>query len=312
MTMRAIVCTKYGPPEVLQLRDVEKPTPKNNEVLVKIRATSVTASDCIVRGMKLSAWQPMGFIARVVMGFKKPRQSILGLVIAGDIELVGKKVKRFRAGDQIFAFTTSSPLQPRFGAYAEYMCLPEDSLLALKPSNITYEEAAAVPYGGLLALHFLKKANIRSGQKILIYGASGAVGTAAVQLAKHFGANLTGVCSTTNLELVKALGADTVIDYTQEDFTTRGEHYDFIFNAVGKRKAQLQYENILTPNGKHITVDDGTPIFHREDLHILKELIEAGKFKAVVDRVYPLDQTAEAHTYVEKGHKKGNVVVHVQ
>ena len=309
--MKAIVCTKYGSPEVLQLREVEKPAPKDNEVLIKICATSVTASDCVVRGMKLSAWQPMGFIARLVMGFKKPRQSILGLVLAGDVELVGKAVKRFRAGDQVFAFTTSSPMQPRFGAYAEYTCLPEDSLLALKPSNATYEEAAAVPYGGLMALHFLKKGNIHSGQKILIYGASGAIGTAAVQLAKHFGANVTGVCSTTNLEMVKALGADAVIDYTQEDFTTNGEHYDLILNAVGKSKAQLQCENALTLNGKHITVDDGTPIFRLEDLDLLKELVEAGKFKAVIDRCYPLDQMVEAHTYVEKGHKKGNVVITV-
>jgi NADPH:quinone reductase-like Zn-dependent oxidoreductase len=309
--MKAIICTKYGSPEVLELWEVEKPAPKNNEVLIKIRATAVTASDCVVRGMKLSVWQPMGFMARLVMGFKKPRQSILGLVLAGDVELAGKEVKRFRAGDQVFAFTTISPMQPRFGAYAEYTCLPEDSLLALKPSNPTYEEAAAVPYGGLMALHFLKKGNIHSGQNILIYGASGAIGTAAVQLAKHFGATVTGVCSTTNLELVKALGADAVIDYTETDFTTSGEHYDLIFNAVGKRKAQLQCENALTPNGKHITVDDGTPMFRLEDLELLKELVEAGKFKAVIDRCYPLDQMVEAHRYVETGHKKGNVVITV-
>jgi NADPH:quinone reductase-like Zn-dependent oxidoreductase len=310
-SVKAIVCTKYGPPEVLQLRDVEKPVPKNNEVLIKICATAVTASDCIVRGMKLSAWHPMGFMARLVMGFKKPRQSILGLVLAGDVEFVGKDVKRFSAGDQVFAFTTKSPLQPRFGAYAEYICLPDDSLLALKPSNATYEEAAAVPYGGLLALHFMKKGQIQSGQKVLIYGASGAVGTAAVQLAKHFGATVTGVCSTRNLELVNALGADTVIDYTQEDFTTRGERYDFIFNGVGKTKAQLQCENALMPNGKHITVDDGTPIFHLEELDLLRELVETGVFKAAIDRCYLLDQMVEAHTYVEKGHKKGNVVITV-
>lgn len=309
--MKAIVCAKYGPPDVLQLKDVEKPTPKNNELLIKICATSVTASDCIVRGMKLSVWHPMGFMARLVMGFKKPRQSILGLVFAGEIEFVGKAVKRFRAGDHVFAFTTKSPIQPRFGAYAEYTCLPEDSLLALKPSNTTYEEAAAVPYGGLLALHFLKRGNIHSGQKILIYGASGAIGTAAVQIAKHFGANVTGVCSARNLEMVKALGADTVIDYTQEDFMTRGDHYDLIFNAVGKSKAQLQCENVLTPNGKHITVDDGTPIFRLEALEALREMVEAGKYKAVIDRCYRLDQMVEAHTYVEKGHKKGNVVITV-
>ena len=191
------------------------------------------------------------------------------------------------------------------------MCLPEDSILALKPSNVSYEEAASIPYGGILALHFLKKGNIQGGQKILIYGASGAIGTAAVQLAKYFGATVTGVCSTTNLELVKSLGADTVIDYTQEDFTTRGERYDFIFNAVGKRKAQLQCENALTPNGKHITVDDGTPKVQLEVLILLKELVEAGKLSPVIDRRYPLEQIAEAHHYVEAGHKKGNVVITV-
>ncbi len=311
--MKAIVCTAYGPPEVLQLKEVEKPAPKNNEVLIKIYATAVTASDCMIRRLNPSVWQPMGLMAGLVLGFNKPRNPILGVVLAGDVELAGKKVTRFKAGDQVFAFTTKSPIQPRFGAYAEYeyMCLPEDSILALKPSNVSYEEAAAIPYGGILALHFLKKGNIQSGQKILIYGASGAIGTAAVQLAKYFGATVTGVCSTTNLELVKSLGADTVIDYTQEDFTTRGERYDFIFNAVGKRKAQLQCENALTPNGKHITVDDGTPIPHLEDAILLKELVEAGKFKPVIDRCYPLEQIVEAHRYVDKGHKKGNVVITV-
>ncbi len=309
--MKAIVCTKYGPPEVLQLQDVEKPAPKNNEVLIRIYATAVTASDCMIRRLKPSVRQPMLFIAGLVLGFTKPRNPILGVVLAGDVELAGKAVKRFKAGDQVFAFTTKSPIQPRFGTYAEYICLPEDSILALKPSNATYAEAAAIPYGGILALHFLKKGHIQSGQETLIYGASGAVGTAAVQLARYFGANVTGVCSTTNLELVKSLGADTVIDYTHEDFTTKGERYDLIFNAVGKRKAQLQCENALTPSGKHITVDDGSPRPRLEALIFLKELVETGQLKAVIDRSYPLDQMVEAHTYVEKGHKKGNVVITV-
>jgi len=243
------------------------------------------------------------------MGLDKPTFPILGGVLAGEVEAAGKAVTRFKVGDQVFSFTTKSVLQLRIGTYTEYMCLPEDYIIAIKPLNITYEEAAAIPYGGLLALHFLKKANIQRGQKVLIYGASGAIGTVAVQIAKYFGATVTGVCSTTNLELVKSLGADAVIDYTQEDFTKNGERYDFIFNAVGKRKAQLQCENSLTPNGKHMTVDDSLPTPKLEDLNLLKQLAETGQLKAVIDRCYPLEQMVEAHTYVDQGHKKGNVVI---
>jgi NADPH:quinone reductase-like Zn-dependent oxidoreductase len=312
--MKAVVCTEYGPPEVLQLKEVEKPVPRDNEVLIKIHAASVTVSDCIVRSGKVNIllWIPM----RIFVGFKRPRNPVLGLELAGEIEATGKDVQRFKKGDQVFAFTGK-----RFGAYAEYTCLPEsglcmpkDSIMALKPSNITYEEAAAVPSRGTLAWYFLRKGTIRKGQKVLIYGASGGVGTFAVQLARYFGAEVTGVCSNPNRELVKSLGADKIIDYTQEDFLPGGERYDLVFDAVGKRKSsplKLQCKNALAPDGKYLSVDDETPKIPVEYLISLRELIEAGEIKPVIDRCYPLEQVAGAHRYVEQGHKKGNVVITV-
>ena len=326
--MKAVLHTKFGPPDELQLKEVEKPAPRDNEVLIKIHATTVTSTDCNARNFTFVT-KVFQLPARLFFfGIFRPRIKILGFDLAGEIEAVGKHVKRFKEGDQVFGTPGSA-----FGAHAEYTCMPEDGVLTIKPANMAWEDAAAVFLGAHTALFFLRdRGNIQAEQKILIYGASGGIGTFAVQLAKHFGAEVTGVCSTTNLEMVKSLGADQVIDYTNDDFTGSGETYDLIFDAVGKTSFS-RCKNSLKQKGIFLTalmdlpeivqiiwtsmtggkkVKGGVAVERVEDLNFFKDLIEAGKLKPVIDRCYPLEQTAEAFRYVEKGHKKGNVVITVK
>ncbi len=326
--MKAIVWTEYGPPDVLQLREVEKPAPKKDEVLIRIYATTVYAGDCELRSLKFPLL--MSLPMRIYVGLRKPRRiTILGQELAGEIEAVGKDVRFLKEGDQVFAHTGFG-----MGAYAEYICRPEESegikgVLAIKPANMAYEEAATVPTGGLEALHYLRKGNIQSGQKVLINGAGGSIGTFAVQLAKYYGGEVTGVDSTGKLDMLRSIGADEIIDYTQEDFTKSGQTYDVIFDVVGKSSFSRSIRS-LKQNGRYLLANPGLSHMVRggwiskrsskkvifgaasrrtEDLIFLKELIEAGKIESVIDRRYPLEQTAEAHRYVDKGHKKGNVVI---
>ena len=311
--MKAIVCTKYGPPEVLQLQEVNKPSPRDNEVLIKIYATTAHVGDAKIRSFKPGLGPVKDFffkpMMRLMMGFKGPRNKILGMDLAGKIVAIGKDVKLYKKGDQVFA---SAYQGFKFGAYAEYICMPEDGLLALKPSNMTYEEVAPVSNGALTALLILRKANIQEGQKVLICGASGSMGTYSVQLSKYFGAEVTGVCSTGNLEMIKSLGADKVIDYTQENFNDHGEIYDVIFDSVAKI-ASSQRKKSLKKNGVYLDAlssSNGLK-FKTEDLIFLKELCEAGKLKTIIDRRFPMVEMVEAHRYVDSGRKKGNVVITV-
>jgi len=320
--MKAIVYERYGPPDVLEFKEVEKPTPKDNEVLIKIHATTVTTGDWRARSLDV----PVGFglMSRLFFGVSRPRQPILGTELAGEVESVGKDVSKFKVGDQVFAFPGAG-----MGCHAEYKCMPEDGMVALKPRNLTYDEAAAISFGGTTALNFFRRGRLQSGERVLVNGASGGVGTAAVQLARHFGADVTGVCSTARVELVRSLGANHVIDYTKEDFTRNGETYDVIVDIAGtapfsRSKGSLKEEGRLLlvlgglPDMLQIPwismtsskrVIAGPAAASAEDLRFLAMLAEAGEFKPVIDRRYPFEQIAEAHRYVDTGHKKGNVVI---
>lgn len=313
--MRAALCTRYGPPEVLQLRDVPQPTPGKRDLLIKVDAAAVTVSDCYIRSMVPTAQLWFRVLGRIAMGFTKPRRPILGATLAGKVEATGAAVRRFRAGEHVYAFTMM-----RMGAYAEYACVAESKIVADAPRNLTAAEAAALPYGGLMGLHVVRKAGVGPGQRVLVYGASGAIGTAAVQLAKHFGAHVTAACGPTNIELVKSLGADVVLVYTAappgplSQWKRGDDCFDRVIDAVGRRKTsalKVAAQTALVPGGKYLSVDDSLPRFGPRDLVLLTELAEQGSLKPVIDRRFPLDRIAEAHRYVEQGHKKGNVIVEI-
>ncbi|UYP44301.1 NAD-dependent alcohol dehydrogenase [Candidatus Lokiarchaeum ossiferum] len=302
--MKAIIYTKFGAPEVLEIKEVEKPRPKAHQVLIKIHATTVTSGDIRMRSFIVP--RGMGLMAHMYLGFKKPKRPILGMELAGEIEAVGSEVTKFKIGDQVFAST----FDENMGGYSEYKCFSENGIIAIKPRLLSFEEAAAVPGGGLTALHNIRKAKIQRGQKVLIYGASGSTGTYAVQLAKYFGGEVTGVCSTKNLNLVKTLGADRVIDYTKEDLTQQGLQYDVIFDAVSKLPPKIG-QKLLKKTGVYLDIHKTSGKLKVEQLNFLKDLIIEGKLKPVIDRTYPFEDIIEAHKYVEKGHKKGNVVVKI-
>lgn len=306
--MKAVVCTKYGPPEVLQFREVKKPAPGSNEVLIRIYATTVTSGDCRIRSLNLSGVPLLQrILARIVLGISKPRRPIQGLWLAGEIEATGKSVKRFHVGDRVYARTPDM----KFGAYAEYACLTDKSFMALIPSNLSYEEAIAIPFGGVTALFFLEKAKIQKGNRVMIYGASGAVGSLAVQIAKYYGAFVTGICSTPNIDLIKSLGADKTIDYMKESFLAENHLYDIIFDTVGKI-SYTKIKSILKFDGKFISVVSSGHVQSKiKDLITITELAASGNLKPVIDRKYSLEQMVEAHRYVDLGHKKGNVVITV-
>ncbi len=322
--MKAIICTKYGPPDVLKMTDVEAPVPFDNQVLVKVYFTTVTVGDCRVRGFNVppSYWLP----AKLALGWAKPKQPILGTELSGVIEKIGKNVKKYKVGDKVFAYPGH-----KLGGYAEYICLEENSCMALQPENLSFEQAAALSFGGITAWHFLKKANIAKGEKLLIYGASGSVGTAAVQIAKHLGAEVTAVCSTANLEMVKGLSSDKVVDYTKTDFSEMGEKYDVVFDTVGKANI-VKAIKVIQPNGRylHVVTTPGTELNIRlhllgkgiklvggsytgsvEQIDFIKKLAEEGFYKPVIDRQYRFDEMVAAHEYVDRGHKKGNVTIKV-
>ncbi|MFZ4402179.1 MAG: NAD(P)-dependent alcohol dehydrogenase [Bacteroidales bacterium] len=330
--MKAVILTKYGPPEVLQVMEIRKPVPRDNEILIKIYATHVNFADLLIRNFKSISPRKFNMpfifwlIGKMYFGFRKPRVKILGSEFAGEIELVGKKVKRFKKGDHVFGYSG-----PNMGAYAEYLCITEKSIVSIKPCNMNHLEAYTVPYGAIMALNLIRKINLQPQQKVLVNGASGGIGPAVVQLAKYYGAQVTGVCGTQRLDFVKYLGADKVIDYTKEDFTISDESYDYIIDILGK-SSFAACKRVLTFNGKCLYVSfKMNQIFQMlltsmigdkkvicvlsnekpEDLIFIKELIELGKFKTAIDKCFPLKQAAEAHRYVIQGHKKGNVVISV-